>query len=56
VQVHGYASKVVFRQACARIPEGALCLEVGPHALLRTPLRQNRHSPSQPAVHHARLL
>ncbi len=41
-QVHGYASRVLFRQACGAIPRDAVCLEVGPHALLRSPLRQNR--------------
>ena len=45
-QAHGFASQVLFRQACAHIPKGAVCLEVGPHALLRTPLRQNRHGSS----------
>ena len=36
---------MLFRQACSRIPEGVICLELGPHALMRTPLRQNRHAP-----------
>ena len=49
--MHGFACQVLFQQACARIPKGALCLEVGPHALLRTPLRQNRRArPLHPAL------
>ena len=35
-------SRVRFVEACAAIPADALLLEVGPHALLRSPLRQNR--------------
>jgi len=42
VQVHSYVSHVRFMEACAAIPADALLLEVGPHALLRSPLRQNR--------------
>ena len=41
---------MLFRQACARIPKGAVCLEVGPHAILRSPLRQNRHAYSSVAA------
>jgi fatty acid synthase len=40
--VHGYANRVLFRQACAGIPRNAVVLEVGPHALLRSAVRQNR--------------
>ena len=41
-QVQSYVSRVRFVEACAAIPADALLLEVGPHALLRSPLRQNR--------------
>ncbi len=41
-QVHSYVSHVRFMEACAAVPADALLLEVGPHALLRSPLRQNR--------------
>ncbi len=40
--VQSYVSRVRFVEACAAIPADALLLEVGPHALLRSPLRQNR--------------
>jgi len=42
--VQSYVSRVRFVEACAAIPADALLLEVGPHALLRSPLRQNRAS------------
>ena len=42
VQTHGYASRVQFRLACTKIPKDVLLLEIGPHALMRSPLRQNR--------------
>ena len=42
VQTHGYASRVQFRLACSKIPKDVLLLEIGPHALMRSPLRQNR--------------
>ncbi|EIE22203.1 ketoacyl-synt-domain-containing protein [Coccomyxa subellipsoidea C-169] len=41
-QTHNYASRVQFRQACGRIPKGAILLEIGPHALMRSFLHQNR--------------
>ena len=41
-QVQSYVSRVRFVEACAAVPADALLLEVGPHALLRSPLRQNR--------------
>ena len=41
-QTHGYASRVQFRLACSKIPKDVLLLEIGPHALMRSPLRQNR--------------
>ena len=40
--MQSYVSRVRFVEACAAIPADALLLEVGPHALLRSPLRQNR--------------
>ena len=40
--MQSYVSCVRFMEACAAIPADALLLEVGPHALLRSPLRQNR--------------
>lgn len=42
VQTHGYASRVQFRLACSKIPKDVIVLEIGPHALMRSPLRQNR--------------
>lgn len=42
MQTHGYASRVQFRLACTKIPKDVLLLEIGPHALMRSPLRQNR--------------
>lgn len=44
VQVNGFANQVLFRQACEGIPKGAVCLEIGPHSLMRSPLRQNRRA------------
>ncbi|EIE23140.1 hypothetical protein COCSUDRAFT_47508 [Coccomyxa subellipsoidea C-169] len=41
-QTHGYASRVQFRLACSKIPKDVILLEIGPHALMRSPLRQNR--------------
>jgi fatty acid synthase len=41
-QTHGYGSRVQFRLACTKIPKDVLLLEIGPHALMRSPLRQNR--------------
>lgn len=42
MQVHGYANRALFRQACSNIPKDVIVLEIGPHALLRAALRQNR--------------
>ncbi|KAK9904717.1 hypothetical protein WJX75_001194 [Coccomyxa subellipsoidea] len=39
--VQSYKSRVQFKAACAAIPEDAVVLEVGPHAIMRAPLRQN---------------
>jgi acyl transferase domain-containing protein len=41
LQVQSYKSRVLFKAACAAIPEDAVVLEVGPHAIMRAPLRQN---------------
>ena len=41
MQVQSYKSRVLFKGACGAIPEDALLLEVGPHAIMRSPLRQN---------------
>ena len=41
MQVQSYKSRVLFKGACSAIPEDALLLEVGPHAIMRSPLRQN---------------
>lgn len=40
-QVQSYKSRVLFKGACSAIPEDAVLLEVGPHAIMRAPLRQN---------------
>ena len=40
--MQSYVSRVRFVEACTAIPGDALLLEIGPHALLRSPLRQNR--------------
>ena len=40
-QVQSYRSRVLFKAACGAIPEDALLLEVGPHGIMRSPLRQN---------------
>lgn len=42
LQVQGYANRVLFRQACSNIPKDVIVLEIGPHALLRSAIRQNR--------------
>ena len=39
-QVQSFKSRVLFRDACAAIPADAVLLEVGPHAIMRAPLRQ----------------
>ena len=39
--MQSYKSRVLFKGACSAIPEDALLLEVGPHAIMRAPLRQN---------------
>lgn len=42
LQVHSYRNRVLFTSAVAAIPDGALLVEIGPHSVLRTPLRQSR--------------
>ena len=41
MQVQSFVTHVRFTEATAAIPKDVLLLEVGPHALLRAPLRQN---------------
>lgn len=41
MQVQSYKSRVLFKGACSAIPADAVLLEVGPHAIMRAPLRQN---------------
>lgn len=40
LQVAAFSRRVLFTAAAAAVPAGALLLEVGPHSLLRGPLRQ----------------
>ena len=40
LQVAAFRRRVQFTAAAAAVPEGAVLLEVGPHSLLRGPLRQ----------------
>ena len=42
VQVHSYRNRVLFTAAAAAVPKDAILVELGPHALLRSPLRQSR--------------
>ena len=42
VQVHSYRNRVLFTAAAAAVPKDAILVEIGPHALLRSPLRQSR--------------
>ncbi len=41
-QVHGYRNRVLFREGCAAIPGGVAILEIGPHAILKSLIRQCR--------------
>lgn len=41
-QVHAFRERVQFTSAAAGIPAGTVLLEVGPHGVLRSPLRQCR--------------
>ena len=40
LQVAAFSRRVLFTAAAAAVPAGAVLLEVGPHSLLRGPLRQ----------------
>ena len=42
VQVHSYRNPVLFTSAAAQIPDNAFVLEIGPHSILRSPIRQCR--------------
>ena len=42
LQVHSYLNRVRFTDTAKAVPDNAVLLEVGPHALLRSALRQNR--------------
>ena len=42
LQVHAYRNMVTFTAAAAQIPKDVVLLEVGPHGVLRSPLRQCR--------------
>ena len=42
LQVHSYRNPVLFTGAAKDIPEDALLVEIGPHAILKSPLRQSR--------------
>ena len=54
VQVQSFVTHVRFTEATAAIPKDAVLLEVGPHALLRAPLRQNL--PGHQCAPHTRTL
>ena len=41
-QLNSFRNAVTFKAAVSQIPEGAIVLEVGPHAVLRALVRQNR--------------
>ncbi|EIE19942.1 hypothetical protein COCSUDRAFT_58179 [Coccomyxa subellipsoidea C-169] len=41
-QVHAFRNRVQFTDAAAAVPKNAILLEVGPHGVLRSPLRQCR--------------
>lgn len=38
-----YKSRVLFKGACEQIPKEAVLLEIGPHSIMRSALRQNCH-------------
>lgn len=46
--MHSYRNRVLFTAATMRVPKDAILVEVGPHAILRSPLRQSR--PGMPYV------
>ena len=41
-QVHSYRNPVLFTGAAQQIPKDSLLVEIGPHSILRSPLRQSR--------------
>lgn len=41
-QVHSYVNPVRFTDAVMRIPDNVLLVEIGPHSILRSPVRQCR--------------
>ena len=40
--MHSYRNPVLFTAAAGEIPNGAVVVEIGPHSILRSPLRQSR--------------
>ena len=48
LQVHSFRNQVRFTEAAKHLPENAVLIEIGPHAILRSALRQNR--PSLPYI------
>ena len=42
LQVNSFRNQVLFKSAAERLPEGAILLEIGPHAILRSLLHQTR--------------
>ena len=40
--MHSFRNRVLFTEAAASIPKDAILVEVGPHSILRSPLRQSR--------------
>ena len=42
LQVHSYRNPVLFTGAAQQIPKDSLLVEIGPHSILRSPLRQSR--------------
>lgn len=42
LQVNSFRNQVLFKSAAECLPEGAILLEIGPHAILRSLLHQTR--------------
>ena len=42
MQVHSYRNRVLFTAAVAAIPQDAVLVEIGPHSVMKSPLRQGR--------------
>ncbi len=40
--MHSYRNPVLFTGAAQQIPKDSLLVEIGPHSILRSPLRQSR--------------